>query len=710
MHLGSMRPGTRSRTAVKGILHSELAAFSPGRCLDPDVFSGATVSTADTTVLFVDLAGFTNLTETLATFGTRGTEQLSEVVGDFFSRVTEQVLKHDGDPLSYGGDALTITFDGPAPDAMERAKATATSIHRLTADVSDFGTVGGRISLAARIGIARGPVSTAVATSTTRVSPFHVGSTLDDAVAAESRAENGHTVVADSTDQVPAETSHASGSERTDEDSATLELEKLVHPLVLEHVVRGAKLPSSHRMVTVSFIGFPPVQPGDVPRFQRRVSSLLALVANNGGELVQVSGGDKGIVAFVVFGAPVAHDDDPMRAVQTMLELRRLDPSIRVGITSGPVFATYLGTPQRRFPAHFGRAVNTAARLMQHADVREILVSPDTWRSTGAFLRQRGATRELALKGVDEPLVVRAIAGWRAQRRPKSQEPVMPIIGRDIELISVERFLGGIATGGGGSVTISGEPGIGKSRLAEETVDRARTRGMNVFSVDADDYPQAQQYRMWRHLLLEALGLPENSGRDLLMRTLRELLPEHVDPLDQVAPLIGLRSSARVTSSDEHEPLEQEMALAHRAISFGCQSRWIHLTRALWSGFRDNPTLLEFENTHRLNSLSVKLIQELAASMQDRQVGLLSVGRPATVEHGGAADYIVRRDAQLVLEELDLAAAGALADSYWRELGGGTPPGWLHEAVTTQAGGNPLLIRTATRLLMGSWSPGSPAP
>ena len=697
MHLGSIRPGNQSRTAVKRLLHSQLAAFAPRRCLDPDVFSGSTVSTTDTTVLFVDLAGFTNLTEALATFGTRGTEQLSEVVGDFFSRVTEQVLEHDGDPLSYGGDALTITFDGPASDAMERAQTTAAIIHHLTSDVSDLETVGGRISLAARIGIASGPVSTAVSTSTTRASPFHLGSTLDDAVAAESRAQNGHTVVAAGTDPSPSE--HGRTPTRTPfaGDFASLDLEKLVHPLVLEHLERGTKLPSSHRTVTVSFIGFPPVHPGDVPRFQRLVSSLLTLVANNGGEVVQVSGGDKGIVAFVVFGAPVAHDDDPMRAMQTMLELRRLDPSIRVGITSGPVFATYLGTPQRRFPAHFGRAVNTAARLMQRAEAREILVSPETWRSTGAFLRQRGATRELALKGVHEPLVVRAVAGWRTQRRPGPREPLMPIIGRDMELISIERFLGRIATGGGGSVTVSGEPGIGKSRLAQETVDRARTRGMNVFSVDADDYPQTQQYRLWRHLLFEMLGLPPNTKRELLIFKLRELVPEHQNPLDQVAPLIGMRSSARRSSSDAQETLEQEMALET-------------LTRALSSGLSDNLTLFVFENTHRLDSLSVKLMRELATSVSHRRVGLLSVGRPTPIEKSFAAEFIAQHDAQLVLEELDLTSAGAVADDYWLQLGGGTPPGWLHEAVTARAGGNPLLIRTATRVLMASWSPGSPAP
>jgi hypothetical protein len=61
------------------------------------------------------------------------------------------------------------------------------------------------------------------------------------------------------------------------------------------------------------------------------VATLMRLVDSGGGELVQVSGGDKGMVAMTVFGAPVAHADDSLRAVQSMLELRGCEPSVAVG-------------------------------------------------------------------------------------------------------------------------------------------------------------------------------------------------------------------------------------------------------------------------------------------------------------------------------------------------------------------------------------------
>ena len=156
---------------------------------------------------------------------------------------------------------------------------------------------------------------------------------------------------------------------------------------------------------------------------------------------MQLSGGDKGVVALVVFGAPVGHDDDPLRAIQAMLEFRRLVPAVRAGLTTGPVFTTWLGSERRRFQAHFGGALNMAARLMQAGAPREVLVDAATWRAAGVYLRQRGGPRQIRVKGHPEPLEVRDVAGWRQRRRRPTSAANTVLAGRESESALIEDLL-----------------------------------------------------------------------------------------------------------------------------------------------------------------------------------------------------------------------------------------------------------------------------
>ena len=143
-----------------------LSALAPLRVIDHRLLEGTGAFTSEATTLFVDLVGFTPLTDQLGTFGSRGTEQLSEVLQGFFGSVTDQAMTHGGDPVAYGGDALTIVFDGDGPSTVAAARELAGSIHQLSAVTTGTETLAGRLSLQTRIGIARGAVTTTVVTPT----------------------------------------------------------------------------------------------------------------------------------------------------------------------------------------------------------------------------------------------------------------------------------------------------------------------------------------------------------------------------------------------------------------------------------------------------------------------------------------------------------------------------------------------------------------
>ena len=274
----------------------------------------------------------------------------------------------------------------------------------------------------------------------------------------------------------------------------------LAPPVMIDRLLTGRSLLESHRRVTVAFARSttPAVQ---LEVFVDMIGSVLALVDDFGGELVQVSGGDKGNVAMAVFGAPVTHADDALRAVKAMLDLHQAVPTTAVGLASVPVFAALLGSERRLFPTHSGDAVNLAARLMQTAAPGQILCDRATWRPTSSHLRHQGTPTLRQLKGRRDRVEVHSIAGWRRSRPATTSRDEPAIVGRDEELGVVESLLDGATASTSAVLVLEGETGMGKSRLARETVDRAMARGLQVVIVDPDVHPRGDSTGLWRDLV-----------------------------------------------------------------------------------------------------------------------------------------------------------------------------------------------------------------
>ena len=674
-----------------------LSALAPLRVIDHQLLDGTGVLSREATTLFVDLVGFTPLTDQLGRFGSRGTEQLSGVLQGFFGSVTDRALAHGGDPIAYGGDALTIVFDGDSAHTVAAARELAGSIHDLSAAATGTATLAGPVSLQTRIGIARGAVTTTVVRANDRSLPIQLGVGLDRAVAAESDAAVGqvvlHASVAPLASSTTAALSGTTGELPTKGAALDPEaLARLVHPAVRGHLQADSSLWESHRTATVAFVSFPPVISDGLADFVRTTGELMRHVDECGGEVVQVSGGDKGIVALAVFGAPVGHDDDPLRALQAVLELRRLLPSITVGVTTGPVFTTWLGSEQRRFQAHFGGALNVAARLMQAGQPREVLVDAATWRSVGPHLRQHGGPQRIRVKGQPDPIEVRHVAGWR-RRRQRPTSPATPMLaGRESESDLIEELLDQVQAKRGRAHTFVGDPGIGKSRLAEEAVDRARTRGMAVLELDAEDYPYGQMAGLWRDLLGQRLGIPPSSRRSAWQAALREGLPDQATRLDVLSPVLGF---------SDHDPgpaLDPDLAveLAQTLVA-----------RLVVQDPRSEPTLVVIENAHHFPQVARALLTHLQERVAGSAVGLLVTERTRS---SADADGDVRGGRTQELAELSEADATTLIEDAWRQAGGGSPPTWLAQTVYRRAGGNPLFLRTAALQMRSRWRPGDPPP
>ena len=180
------------------------------------------------------------------------------------------------------------------------------------------------------------------------------------------------------------------------------------------------------------------------------VRAAQRIMAGYGGNLLQLTLGDKGAYLYGVFGSPIAHEDDAARAAAAALDLRDLEAStavreIQIGIAHGRLRSGTYGHTMRRTFVCLGDAVNLSARLMSKAPPGAIWVTDDVREMAGdAYIWQN--LPELTVKGKSATIVASALQGSleRASRRKTRFE--LALVGRREELAALDGF----ARGGAG--------------------------------------------------------------------------------------------------------------------------------------------------------------------------------------------------------------------------------------------------------------------
>ena len=206
---------------------------------------------------------------------------------------------------------------------------------------------------------------------------------------------------------------------------------------------------------------------------------LIAPVYRYEGTLAHIMG--DAILAF--FGAPIGHEDDPQRAVMAGLEINQsiqpyrdqvrrrwgLDFNVRVGINTGLVVVGEVGSDLRLEYTAMGDAVNLAARMEQTAQAGTVHVSENTHRLI-APLFDFEDLGELQVKGKAEP--VRSYRVLKAKAMPGSLRGIegldSPLVGRDREIAAMLAHVQRLQDGFGQIMSVTGEAGLGKSRLVAE--------------------------------------------------------------------------------------------------------------------------------------------------------------------------------------------------------------------------------------------------
>jgi class 3 adenylate cyclase/predicted ATPase len=272
-----------------------------------------------------------------------------------------------------------------------------------------------------------------------------------------------------------------------------------------------------------------------------------------------------GVLAY--FGYPQAHEDDAERAVRAGLRLIDAVPAlnsgrdvalpVRVGIATGlVVVGDLIGKGAAREQAVVGETPNLAARLQALAEPGQVVISQSTRRLTGGLFEYSDLGR-VALKGLAEPLQAwRVTSSSDVQSRFEAQRgaTLTPLVGREEELGLLLRCWQRTKAGDGSVVLISGEPGIGKSRLAETLLERLsdepHTRLRYFCSPHHRDtalYPTIMQ-------LERAAGFRRDDTDEQRLAKLEAVLAQATNDLDEAAPLLAALLSIPI--SDRYPALD----------------------------------------------------------------------------------------------------------------------------------------------------------
>jgi tetratricopeptide (TPR) repeat protein len=419
------------------------------------------------------------------------------------------------------------------------------------------------------------------------------------------------------------------------------------------------------------------------------------------GGVVEKYAGD---AVLALFGVLIAHEDDAERAVLCALGMQaaiepvaataqsrwNVEPSIRVGVNTGEVVSGTWDASGRQDVAVTGDALNTAARLQAAADAGDVLVGAETMRLTRRRIHY-GPRQDLVLKGKQgtvpayTALEIREDFGERWEEAPR----VSPLVGRERELVTL--FDAWMRAHGveGQILTLVGEPGVGKSRLVAEVLEKISSADSATQVMRARCLSYGQEISLWllSDLLRSLVGIREQDGLEevqiKLGGALRSLLAgsddaSQAEAADVLGEVLGLPAGQSLVAQAGPKIRRQALLRSLRLL-LGAVAERI-------------PIILVLEDLHWIDGASEEVLKEVLADVPGLRVLVLVTQRPGWNAPWGEWGWTER----LTLRPLRESDAALLAGAV---LGGMTLSAELEQYVAERAAGNPFFVEEMLRAL-----------
>jgi len=434
------------------------------------------------------------------------------------------------------------------------------------------------------------------------------------------------------------------------------------------------------------------------------VARMIHAVEEFGGTVKDLAG--DGVLAL--FGAPATHEDDPERAVRAGLRIVQEVAAygedvtrawavegfgVRVGVNTGPVVLGPIGAGQRVEYGAFGDTVNTAARLQASASPATVIVGAETQRLVAPMF-EWGPPQELVVKGKSDPVIAYPVVGVVPMiTRLKGPAGIYaPLIGRDRELVLGREALDEVLGGSGGILFVTGEAGLGKTRLLIELRDLLgrSTAQRQPLWVEGRcvSYGESLPYWPYRDLLRDWLGSgldePELRVRLALRRSLDRLFGERAP---EIYPYLG----ATLGLALEADASSRLAELSPEALQY----RTFEVVGSLFERLAgDGPVIVAIDDLHWADPTSVQLTERLLGLTEEAAVLLIIAGRPER-DHPfwgvkeAAARRFAHRTREIALEVLPRDADRELLHAL---VGARTLPDELEDRILADAEGNPFYL------------------
>ena len=662
--------------------------------------------------LLLDIAGFTPIVVSLSGAGPRGIDALKRLLSSYFTEMIEGIRDYGGDIYQFAGDSVLALFEPERgetdEDVVRRAAICGTHVQKKLARFGSVELLGQRFTLSSRIGVGFGECHRIVLGEPEQwLQTGLVGQPLEQAVAAEKKSSGGEVILSrEAAGLMPPGTAGeprdgffrfvppanlAAPPQRVLPVGGARALGQcslLLHPEILRKVMTSHQgFTGDFRDLTCVFVKLKTRKPhSEAETFVKELNEFFTFAQRESnahrGVLLMPDFTDKGNVLYFVFGAPTAQQNKESLACHfaTKLMLGQAGyPAIeelRIGIATGPAYWGEMGAPSRKGYWALGEVVNIAARLMAHAREPGIQIEGYT---------QRKVQHEFASEHVEDAKlkgITRVVPIYRLQARQVRILLVKghgEIVGRrkELELLrdAMEQSIAGI----GCVCVISGEAGIGKSRLSSRLVEEAEANGALTLYGICYSYETFTPFFPWKEVLVQLFQLSQADEPAERLERIRSVF----EGLDGVGPewvpvlagIIGLPvvEDELTASLDARQKNQQVFHIIHQLL--------VKLTESM-------PVLLFFEDLHWADQISLDLIEYVAARIQPLRLTLMVTKRPsAALSELRGLDVVHRVE----LSQLDEEDTRALLRLHLRL----SPPNpALEDLMMAKVQGNPFFIES----------------
>ena len=390
-----------------------------------------------------------------------------------------------------------------------------------------------------------------------------------------------------------------------------------------------------------------------------------------------------GAAVVGVFGAPVAHGDDPERGVRAALNVRAaiaemnasdqtLDLQVRIAVNTGEAIVSLGARPELGEGMVAGDVINTASRLQTVAPTNGIMVGEATYRATRSMVDYREVD-PMTVKGKTEP-----VRGWLAVAATagpgERSVATVPMVGRVREMSILQGIFQGVVTEQRPHLmTVFGEAGVGKSRLASEFTNQIEGSGARILRGRSLPYGSKTLHGPFTQQVKQLAGI--FASDDVV--SARDKLRTAIEPLQVGGGAEQLASHLALFIGLGHED-----EVADRQVLFFAARQFVELVA------QDQPTVYLFEDIHWADTGTFELLEVLASRIRHSPAMLLALARPdLLLAHpgwgGGLSAYSALSLEALGVEESRELAAGLLRSD---------TTGDAARRVAATAEGNPLFI------------------